>query len=44
LVTGAVALLVFEKLGLAILRQAWFNFDRLWAVALLIAGIMALVV
>jgi hypothetical protein len=44
LVTGAVALLVYEKLGLAILRQAWFNFDRLWAVALLFAGIMALVV
>ena len=43
LVTGVVAILVYEKLGLALLRQAWFNFDLLWAVALLIAGIMALV-
>jgi hypothetical protein len=42
LVTGAVALLVYEKLGLALLRRAWFNFDLLWAVALLIAGVMAL--
>jgi hypothetical protein len=43
LVTGAVALVVYEKLGLAILRQAWFNFDLLWAIALLVAGVMALV-
>jgi hypothetical protein len=41
-VTTAVALLVYEKLGLAILRQAWFNLDLLWAVALLIAGVLAL--
>jgi hypothetical protein len=43
LVTGAVAVLVYEKLGLALLRQAWFNFDLLWAGALLIAGVVALV-
>jgi hypothetical protein len=43
LVTGAVAILVYEKLGLALLRQVWFNFDLLWAAALLIAGVMALV-
>jgi hypothetical protein len=43
LVTGAVAMLVYEKLGLALLRQAWFNLDLLWAVALLVAGIIALV-
>lgn len=42
-VTGAVAVLVYEKLGLALLRQAWFNVDLLWAVALLIAGVLALV-
>lgn len=43
LVTGGVAILVYEKLGLALLRQAWFNLDLLWAVALLVAGVMALV-
>jgi hypothetical protein len=42
-VTGAVAVLVYEKLGLALLRRAWFNFDLLWSAALLIAGVMALV-
>jgi hypothetical protein len=41
-VTTAVALLVYEKLGLALLRQAWFNLDLLWAIALLIAGVLAL--
>src|SRR5262249_19426656 len=34
---------VYEKLGLALLRRAWFNVDGLWAVALLIAGVVALV-
>jgi hypothetical protein len=43
LVTSAVALLVYEKLGVAFLRHAWFNLDLLWAVALFIAGVMALV-
>jgi len=43
LVTSAVALLVYEKLGLAFLRHAWFNLDVLWAAALFIAGVMALV-
>ena len=42
LVTSAVALLVYEKLGVAFLRHAWFNLDILWAAALFIAGVMAL--
>jgi hypothetical protein len=33
-----VALLVYEKLGLSLLRRAWFNLDLLWAVALIAAG------
>lgn len=37
-VTAAVAILVYEKLGLQLLRQSWFNLDRLWAGALLIAS------
>ena len=43
LVTSAVAILVYEKLGVAFLRHAWFNLDVLWAAALFIAGVMALV-
>jgi len=39
LVTAAVAGLVYEKLGLAILRQAWFNIDIVWALALIISGL-----
>lgn len=42
LVTGTVALLVYEKLGLSLLRQAWFNLDLLWVLALLGAGALAL--
>jgi len=40
LVMGLVALVVYEKLGLALLRHAWFNLDLLWAAALVAAGIL----
>jgi len=43
LVTSAAALLVYEKLGVAFLRQAWLNLDILWAAALFVAGVLALV-
>jgi hypothetical protein len=43
LVTSAVAVLVYEKFGLALLRRAWFNVDVLWAIALFVAGVLALV-
>jgi len=42
LVTGLVAWLVYEKLGVAILRRAWINLDLVWAVALLVTGTAAL--
>jgi hypothetical protein len=29
---GIVAVVVYEKVGLAILRKAWFNLDVVWAV------------
>ncbi len=32
-VAGVIAVLVYEIVGLAILRRAWFNLDRIWAVA-----------
>jgi len=43
-VTGLIALLVYRKLGLALLRQGWFNLDLLWAAALTLTGCLALVV
>jgi hypothetical protein len=42
LVTTAVAVLVFEKLGVAMLRKAWFNLDLLWAIALIATGVLTL--
>ena len=40
LVTGIVAVVVYEVVGLALLRKAWFNLDMLWSIALMIAGIV----
>ena len=36
--SGVVAVLVYEVVGLRILRSAWVNLDRIWAVAFLLAG------
>jgi hypothetical protein len=36
--TGLVAIVVYEKLGVAILRRAWFNIDFVWMLALMITG------
>jgi hypothetical protein len=43
LVMGAVALLVYEKLGVAILRRTWLNLDWLWAAAFVMAGAVTLI-
>jgi hypothetical protein len=43
-VAALVALLVYEKLGVAILRRAWFNLDLVWMVALMLSGILILLV
>jgi hypothetical protein len=37
-VTGLVAWIVYWKLGLSLLRTAWFNLDLIWAVALVGTG------
>jgi hypothetical protein len=44
LVMGAIAVVVFERVGLAVLRRAWFNLDRIWAGALIAAGGLTIVV
>ncbi|HEY6251475.1 MAG TPA: hypothetical protein VI685_16070 [Candidatus Angelobacter sp.] len=41
LVTAAVAFLVFEKLGVGIVRKTWFNLDLLWAVSLIGTGLIS---
>jgi len=38
-VTGVLAWIVYRKLGLALLRKTWFNFNVLWGVALVITGV-----
>jgi len=43
-VMAAVALVVYEKLGVMILKRAWFNVDLLWAGTLVAAGVITLVV
>jgi hypothetical protein len=43
-VSGLVAWLVYRKFGLALLRKTWFNFDLLWAVALVATGLVTLLV
>ncbi len=41
-VMGAVAVLVYEKLGVGVLRKAWINLDLLWAAAFVAAGVTTL--
>jgi len=38
-----IALIVYEKLGLAMLRRAWFNLDLLWMIALMLSGLLILI-
>jgi hypothetical protein len=43
LVTGLIAILVYERLGVGILRRTWFNVDMFWMLALMITGLLILV-
>ncbi len=40
LIMGSIAVLVYEKLGLRMLRTAWVNLDLIWAVALIVTAIL----
>jgi hypothetical protein len=42
LVAGAVAVLVYDVIGLNVLRRAWINLDKVWALALLGAAVVML--
>jgi hypothetical protein len=44
IVTAAAAWVVFTKIGVAILRKAWFNLDLIWAVALIVTGVLTVAV
>jgi hypothetical protein len=41
-VMGLVAWVVYKKLGLAVLKKGWLNFDLIWAGTLLLVGALAL--
>src|SRR5437588_323524 len=41
--TTAMAVLVYEWLGVAILRRAWLNVDLVWTVALVVTGTILLI-
>ena len=41
-VTGLLAWVVYRKLGLALLRKTWFNFNLVWGVALVATGLFTI--
>jgi hypothetical protein len=41
--TGLIAWVVYSKVGLAVLRKAWLNLNVVWAVALVVTGLVTLV-
>ena len=42
LVTGVIAVIVYERVGVRFLRTAWVNLDLVWAVALIATGMATL--
>jgi len=42
LVTGILAVIVYEKLGLRLLRTAWINLNAIWATALILTAAITL--
>jgi hypothetical protein len=43
-VTGAMAFLIYEWVGIAVLGRGWINLDRLWTVALVATGLILFVI
>jgi hypothetical protein len=41
-ITGLLAWVVYRKLGLALLRKTWLNFDLVWAAALVATGLVTI--
>lgn len=42
MVTGAIALIVYEWVGLGFLRRGWLNLDLVWSLALIGTGLLLL--
>jgi hypothetical protein len=42
-VMGVIAVLVYDRYGVAVLRKAWINLDGVWAAAFVAAGVLTLV-
>jgi hypothetical protein len=42
LVMGVVSIVVYEKVGLGILRRGWFNLDLAWSLVLIASGTITL--
>jgi len=42
-VTGAIAVVVYEWVGLGFVRRGWANLDRLWTGALVATGLILIV-
>jgi hypothetical protein len=44
LVTGLIAFVVYEKVGLEVLRKSWVNLDLIWALALIVTALFTLLI
>jgi len=42
-VAGAVAALIYEVVGVGVLRRGWVNFDRVWVFSLLVGATVTLI-
>jgi hypothetical protein len=42
-VMGVVAVVVYERVGVAVLRKAWINLDHVWAGAFVLAGVLTFI-
>jgi hypothetical protein len=40
LITGLLAVVVYEKLGLRLLRSVWLNLDVVWAATLILTALL----
>ena len=43
LIIGLVAMIVYEKIGLRLLRKAWINLDLIWAISLIVTALFSLI-
>ena len=41
-VMGLIAFVVYERVGLQVLRRAWLNTEQLWAASFVLAGLVTL--